>query len=112
MKNLERVVINRQNQNKKPFYTSSLNIYTRYGDMTRHWIGHSKMNTIDIDEFFKRNVFNDATDTENQVSDKQAEYLNSKSAQIYQDVTLTVEAQNEYTSVNPEEQDVTITFEE
>ena len=46
--------------------------------MTCHWFGHSKMNPVDINELFKRKAFNNATDTQNQVSEKKVEDLNKK----------------------------------
>ena len=46
-----------------------------------------------------------------QVSDKQDEDLNTNLTKIDQDVTITVEPQNEYASVNPEQEGVIITVE-
>ena len=37
------------------FRTSSFKFYIKDEDMSCHWVGHSKMNPIDVAYFFKKN---------------------------------------------------------
>ena len=41
-----------RNVNINTFCTSGHRFYTKDKDMTCHWVGHSKMKPIDVDEFF------------------------------------------------------------
>ena len=82
--------------------------------MICHVIGLAiqKWSQLILMNFSKTNAFDDSTGPENQVSNKQAEYLNAKSTQLDQDVTIIFEAQNEDSSVNLGQQYMTITVEE
>ena len=40
-----------------------LKIYIKYEDMSCHWVGHTKMNPIDVDGLFKGKLFKDAMDS-------------------------------------------------
>ena len=42
--------------NKNPFCTSSQNIYTKDKTTTNHWVGHSIVKPIDVDELFNRRI--------------------------------------------------------
>ena len=78
--------------------------------MICHVIGLAiqKWSQLILMNFSKTNAFDDSTGPENQVSNKQSEDFNGKSAHIYQDVTITVDAQPEYSNENSSQQDVTI----
>ena len=56
--NLEWVDSKRLNLKINPFVTSSFKFYIKDKDISCHWVGHSKMRPIDVDEFFKRKSFN------------------------------------------------------
>ena len=52
------------------FCTSSFNFYIKDYNITCHWVWHSKIKPIFINELFKRKEFNDASGPKNQFSKK------------------------------------------
>ena len=48
----------------KPFSVSSKKFYINNNDRTAHFVGHSKLNPLDIVEFYKRKQTNENMETE------------------------------------------------
>ena len=48
----------------KPFSVSSKKFYINNNDITAHFFGHSKLNPLDIVEFYKRKQTNENMETE------------------------------------------------
>ena len=46
-----------------PFFGSPFKFYIKNKDITFHWVGHSKIKPIGVDEFFKRKAFNNESDS-------------------------------------------------
>ena len=48
----------------KPYSVSSKTIYISNNDRTAHFVGHSKLKELDIDDFYKRKQMNEKMEAE------------------------------------------------
>ena len=48
----------------KPYYGSSKKLYINNNDRTAHFVGHSKLKELDIDDFYERKQMNDEMEAE------------------------------------------------
>ena len=63
-KNIERVDPKSNPKIVKPYYVSSKTFYINKSDRTAHFVRHSRLKELDIDDFYKRKQMNEEMESE------------------------------------------------
>ena len=72
---IERVNPRSRIEGKNPFCVYTKKFYLKYDDKPSRWVGHSKLNTLDLEDFYRRKrIINKIEDSLTETKIKQSHY--------------------------------------
>ena len=75
----------------KPFWVSSKKLYINNNDRTAHFVGHSKLKELDIDDFYERKHTHEYTEAEMKEMDvKQGKKAYSEDANVEEEIPIQI----------------------